>query len=48
MLVLVTVFALWLGWELYWIRERHALLQDEEVYISSVGLSWEGALAVAT
>ena len=43
MLVLVTVFALWLAWELYWIRERHALLQDENVYISSVGLSWKGA-----
>lgn len=40
--LVVTVVAAWLGWEMNWIKQRHAVLESKEVTISSVGIPWEG------
>jgi hypothetical protein len=38
----VTMLAVWLGWEMNWIEQRHAVLENNEVLVSSVGIPWEG------
>jgi hypothetical protein len=38
----VTVLAVWLGWEMNWIKQRHAVLENNDVIVSSVGIPWEG------
>ena len=40
--VVVTVFGCWMGYQLNWIRQRHVVLENNEVVISSVGFYWEG------
>jgi hypothetical protein len=34
--VLVTLIAVWLGWSLNWIRQRHAFLRDRRAFVFGI------------
>jgi hypothetical protein len=36
--VSITLFALWLGWEVNWLRKRHAIIKDCYSYVEDAGL----------